>query len=84
MRSAPAAVAAPAPAPAPKARPRVRVGPPPPDTSVTVIRGTEVGKETPKRRLTKHPRKVERIRQASESTTMLSITRIVISTLACC
>ncbi|NJD31192.1 MAG: Flp pilus assembly protein CpaB [Gammaproteobacteria bacterium] len=28
-----------------KAKPRVRIGPPPPDTSVTVIRGTSVGKE---------------------------------------
>jgi pilus assembly protein CpaB len=44
-------VAAPAPAPAPKAapRPRVKVGPPPPSNDVTVIRGTEVGKETPKK-----------------------------------
>lgn len=48
-----APAAAPAPVPAPtaahtgKARPRVRVGPPPPDTSVTVIRGTSIGKETP-------------------------------------
>ena len=42
---APAAPAAPA---AVKARPRVRTGPPPPDTSVTVIRGTTVGKETPR------------------------------------
>ena len=39
---------APAPAPAPKVRPRVRTGPPPQSTSVTVIRGTSVGKETPK------------------------------------
>ena len=44
-------VAAPAPAPAQKAapRPRVKVGPPPPSNDVTVIRGTEVGKETPKK-----------------------------------
>jgi pilus assembly protein CpaB len=47
-------VAAYAPAPAspaaPAAKPRVRVrtGPPPVDTSITVIRGTAVGKETPK------------------------------------
>jgi len=47
----PAPVAAPAPAPAQKAapRPRVKVGPPPPSNDVTVIRGTEVGKETPKK-----------------------------------
>jgi len=44
-------VAAPAPAPAQKAapRPRVKVGPPPPSNDVTVIRGTEVGKEIPKK-----------------------------------
>lgn len=45
-------VQAPAPAPAapPVVRPRSRsrTGPPPPDTSVTVIRGTTVGKETPR------------------------------------
>jgi pilus assembly protein CpaB len=45
---APAPAAAPASAAAPKAKPRVRVGPPPEDTSVTVIRGTVVGKEMPK------------------------------------
>jgi pilus assembly protein CpaB len=28
-----------------KAKPRVRVGPPAPDTSITVIRGTSVGRE---------------------------------------
>ena len=37
------------PAPVAKARPRVRTGPPPESTNVTVIRGTEVGKETPKK-----------------------------------
>jgi len=46
------AVAAPAPAspaaPAAKPRARIRTGPPPVDTSITVIRGTAVGKETPK------------------------------------
>lgn len=46
----PATASAPAPSPAPvqKPRPRIRTGPPAPDTSVTVIRGTSVGKETPK------------------------------------
>ena len=39
----------PAVAPPPSARPRVRTGPPPESTSVTVIRGTEVGKETPRK-----------------------------------
>jgi len=38
---------APAPAPVAKAKPRVKVGPPPPSTDVTVIRGTDVGKEVP-------------------------------------
>jgi len=38
-----------APAPVAKAKPRVKVGPPPPSTEVTVIRGTEVGKEIPKK-----------------------------------
>jgi pilus assembly protein CpaB len=38
-----------APAPVAKAKPRVKVGPPPPSTDVTVIRGTEVGKEIPKK-----------------------------------
>jgi pilus assembly protein CpaB len=48
VSSLPAPVAASAPAPAiSRAKPRVRVGPPPPDTSVTVIRGTSVGRETP-------------------------------------
>ena len=47
VSSLPAPVAAPAAAPAIKAKPRVRVGPPPADTSVTVIRGTSVGRETP-------------------------------------
>jgi pilus assembly protein CpaB len=46
------AVAAPAPAspaaPAAKPRARIRTGPPPVDTSITVIRGTAIGKETPK------------------------------------
>jgi len=37
----------PAPAPVVKARPRAKVGPPPPSTDVTVIRGTDVGKEVP-------------------------------------
>jgi pilus assembly protein CpaB len=47
-------VVVPAPAPAPpaaqpaKPRPRVRMGPPPVDTTITVIRGTAVDKETPK------------------------------------
>jgi pilus assembly protein CpaB len=41
--AAPAAPSAPA-----KARPRVRTGPPAGSTNVTVIRGTDVGKETPK------------------------------------
>jgi len=46
----PPVTAAPAsPAPVAKARPRVRTGPPPESTNVTVIRGTEIGKETPKK-----------------------------------
>lgn len=50
-RPAPAQAPAQAAAPAPvaKPRPRVKVGPPPPSTDVTVIRGTEVGKEIPKK-----------------------------------
>jgi len=44
-----APVQAAAPAPVAKAKPRVKVGPPPPSTDVTVIRGTEVGKEIPKK-----------------------------------
>ncbi len=50
-RPPPPIAAAPAPAAAPvaKARPRVRTGPPPESTNVTVIRGTEIGKETPKK-----------------------------------
>jgi hypothetical protein len=28
-----------------KTKPRVRIGPPPPDTTITVIRGTSVGRE---------------------------------------
>jgi pilus assembly protein CpaB len=48
---APVAASAPAPAAVQKAapRPHVKVGPPPPSDAVTVIRGTEVGKETPKK-----------------------------------
>jgi len=46
---APPSAAPPAPAPVVKARPRVKTGPPPESTAVTVIRGTEVGKETPKK-----------------------------------
>jgi pilus assembly protein CpaB len=38
----------PTPAPKAKAKPRVKTGPPPESTDVTVIRGTNVGKETPK------------------------------------
>lgn len=37
-----------APAPAAAAKPRVRTGPPPTAPGVTVIRGTEVGRESPK------------------------------------
>jgi pilus assembly protein CpaB len=54
MRSGVPVVIAPAPAPsqpaaqAPKPRPRVRTGPPPEDTTITVIRGTAIGKESPK------------------------------------
>jgi len=44
---APPPAPAPAPAPVVKAKPRVKVGPPPPSTDVTVIRGTDVGKEVP-------------------------------------
>lgn len=47
--AAPAPAPAAAPAPVAKPRPRVKVGPPEPSTEVTVIRGTEVGKETPKK-----------------------------------
>ncbi len=43
----PAPAAALPPAPVAKAKPRVKVGPPPPSTDVTVIRGTDVGKEVP-------------------------------------
>jgi pilus assembly protein CpaB len=51
LTAPPAPVAAPAPAPAQKAapRPRVKVGPPPPSDDVTVIRGTDVRKEIPKK-----------------------------------
>ena len=47
--AAPAPAAAPTPAPAPVrvAKPRVKKGPPPPSQDVTVIRGTDVGKEIP-------------------------------------
>jgi len=44
----PPPVAAPAPATV-KARPRVKTGPPAPSSDVTVIRGTDVGKEIPKK-----------------------------------
>lgn len=48
---APVAASAPAPAAPHKAapRPRVKVGPPAPSDDVTVIRGTDVGKEIPKK-----------------------------------
>jgi pilus assembly protein CpaB len=45
----PAAAPAPAAAVAPKAKPRVKVGPPPPSEDVTVIRGTDVAREIPKK-----------------------------------
>jgi len=46
--AAKATAPAPAPAPAAAAKPRVRTGPPPAAPGVTVIRGTDVGKESPK------------------------------------
>ena len=48
VRVAQAPAPAPLPAPVQKTKPRVKIGPPPPDTSVTVIRGTSIAKETPK------------------------------------